>query len=130
MTFPVRITLLQDRNYRKGPQKVFPILERNSLQIPQKANGLQLSQRNVSFLRSSQLSSAKNGYIEAIEKMTRSDVVSSMWRTIREKCLIDPNQKQFAICDEQLFKVIGKKRFKVFGMMKYLKSHIRDPSKA
>ncbi|OWA50411.1 hypothetical protein BV898_14929 [Hypsibius exemplaris] len=64
------------------------------------------------------------------ERMTRSDVVSSMWRTIREKCLIDPNQKQFAICDEQLFKVIGKKRFKVFGMMKYLKSHIRDPSKA
>jgi len=63
------------------------------------------------------------------DRMTRSEVVSAMWRTIREKGLIDPNQKQFAICDDQLLKVIGKKRFKVFGMMKYLKSHIKDPSK-
>ncbi|GAV04984.1 hypothetical protein RvY_15178 [Ramazzottius varieornatus] len=60
------------------------------------------------------------------ERMTRSDVVSSMWKTIRERGLIDPNQKQFAVCDEQLFKVIGRKRFKVFGMMKFLKSHVRD----
>ncbi|XP_055357858.1 uncharacterized protein LOC129602747 isoform X2 [Paramacrobiotus metropolitanus] len=63
------------------------------------------------------------------ERMSRSEVVSAMWKTIRERGLIDPNQKQYAVCDEQLFKVIGRKRFKVFGMMKFLKGHIQDPNK-
>jgi len=38
----------------------------------------------------------------------------------------DPKNKQFAVCDEQLQKVFGVKRFRTFGMMKYLKSHFTD----
>lgn len=38
----------------------------------------------------------------------------------------DPKNKQFAICDDELFKVIGVKRFRTFGMMKYLKNHFVD----
>lgn len=40
--------------------------------------------------------------------------------------LQDPKNKQFAICDEELMKVIGVKRFRTFGMMKYLKNHFVD----
>merc|ERR1712071_338430 len=36
----------------------------------------------------------------------------------------DPKNKQFALCDEQLLKVFGVKRFRTFSMMKYLKTHL------
>merc|ERR1711970_959691 len=55
--------------------------------------------------------------------MPRHEVIKKMWAVIKERKLQDPSQKQFAICDEQLLKVIGVKRFKTFGMMKYLKNH-------
>lgn len=35
----------------------------------------------------------------------------------------DPSNKQYAICDDDLLKVIGVKRFRTFGMMKFLKNH-------
>merc|ERR1712051_57804 len=36
----------------------------------------------------------------------------------------DQKNKRWAICDEKLEKVIGEKRFKCFGMAKYLKEHM------
>ncbi|CAG9794662.1 unnamed protein product [Diatraea saccharalis] len=60
------------------------------------------------------------------DEMPRHEVVKRMWALIKEKQLYDPNNKQFAICDEGLYKVIGTKRFRIFGMMKYLKSHFID----
>lgn len=57
------------------------------------------------------------------ESMARHEVVKKMWAIIKEKNLYDPNNKQFAVCDDALFKVIGVKRFRTFGMMKYLKNH-------
>ena len=38
--------------------------------------------------------------------------------------LQDPKNKQWAICDDKLLKVIGEKKFKCFGMAKYLKDHL------
>jgi len=57
------------------------------------------------------------------EIMPRHEVVKKVWEVIKTRNLQDPSQKQFAICDDQLLKVIGVKRFKTFGMMKYLKNH-------
>ncbi|KAK4875069.1 hypothetical protein RN001_011491 [Aquatica leii] len=55
--------------------------------------------------------------------MARHEVVKKIWDIIKERDLYDPKNKQFAICDDALLKVIGVKRFRTFGMMKYLKSH-------
>ncbi|XP_065174086.1 uncharacterized protein Non2 [Atheta coriaria] len=57
------------------------------------------------------------------EVMARHEVIKKMWSIIKEKNLYDPKNKQFAICDEAMQKVIGVKRFRMFGMMKYLKDH-------
>lgn len=57
------------------------------------------------------------------EVMPRHEVVKKLWAVIKERNLQDPKQKQFAICDDQLLKVFGIKRFRTFGMMKYLKDH-------
>jgi len=62
-------------------------------------------------------------------EMARHDVVKKMWQIVKERELLDPKNKQFAICDDQLMKVIGTKRFRTFGMMKYLKHHISDLGK-
>ncbi|XP_029040938.1 upstream activation factor subunit spp27 isoform X2 [Osmia bicornis bicornis] len=80
----------------------------------------------------------KGGYTRAItlspelaavvgaEQMARHEVVKKVWSIIKERNLYDPKNKQFAICDDELMKVIGVKRFRTFGMMKYLKSHFVD----
>ncbi|XP_013197376.2 uncharacterized protein LOC106140338 isoform X1 [Amyelois transitella] len=60
------------------------------------------------------------------ERMPRHEVVKRVWAIIKEKKLYDPNNRQFAICDDALYKVIGTKRFRTFGMMKYLKTHFLD----
>lgn len=57
------------------------------------------------------------------KELPRHEVVKKVWKIIKEKNLYDPKNKQFAICDEQLEKVIGVKRFRTFGMMKYLMKH-------
>jgi len=57
------------------------------------------------------------------EALPRHEVVKKMWAIIKERNLYDPSNKQFAICDDDLMKVIGVKRFRTFGMMKFLKNH-------
>nr|ACO10826.1 Upstream activation factor subunit UAF30 [Caligus rogercresseyi] len=54
----------------------------------------------------------------------RHEVVKQVWAYIKENNLQDPSNKQFAICDEKLKKVIGEKKFKCFGMAKYFKNHM------
>jgi len=58
--------------------------------------------------------------------MARHEVVKKMWSIIKENNLYDPKNKQFAICDDKLLAVFGVKRFRTFGMMKYLKNHFVD----
>lgn len=57
------------------------------------------------------------------ETLPRHEVVKKVWALIKERNLYDPKNKQFAICDADLLKVIGVKRFRTFGMMKYLQPH-------
>merc|ERR1711890_184782 len=57
------------------------------------------------------------------DEMPRHEVVKRMWAIIKERNLYDPKNKQFAICDPELHKIMGVKRFHTFGMMKYLKNH-------
>ncbi|KAK7069340.1 hypothetical protein SK128_009513 [Halocaridina rubra] len=58
--------------------------------------------------------------------MPRHEVVRKLWAVIKERNLQDPGNKQYAICDDQLLKVIGVKRFRTFGMMKHLKDHFLE----
>uniref|UniRef100_A0A147BUD4 Putative rna polymerase i transcription factor uaf n=2 Tax=Ixodes TaxID=6944 RepID=A0A147BUD4_IXORI len=60
------------------------------------------------------------------DQMARHDVVKRMWGIFRERELIDPSNKRFGICDPELLRVFGQKRVRIFGMMKYLKNHIKD----
>jgi len=59
-------------------------------------------------------------------QMARHDVVKKVWQIIKEKNLYDPKNKQYAVCNDDLMKVIGVKRFRTFGMMKHLKKHFVD----
>jgi len=58
--------------------------------------------------------------------MPRHEVVKKLWAVIKERELQDPKNKQYAICDDQLMKVFGIKRFRTFGMMKHLKDHFLE----
>ncbi|XP_064080443.1 uncharacterized protein LOC135197268 isoform X3 [Macrobrachium nipponense] len=77
------------------------------------------------FTKSFKLSDELAAVVGA-DVMPRHEVVKKLWAVIKERNLQDPGNKQFAICDDQLFKVIGVKRFRTFGMMKHLKNHFLE----
>merc|ERR1712058_198260 len=58
------------------------------------------------------------------DEMSRHEVVKRMWAYIKDNKLQDPKNKQFIKCDEKLSKVIPTKKFRGFGMVKYLKEHM------
>uniref|UniRef100_A0A182S5W5 Uncharacterized protein n=1 Tax=Anopheles maculatus TaxID=74869 RepID=A0A182S5W5_9DIPT len=60
------------------------------------------------------------------ESLPRHEVVKKIWAIIKERNLYDPKNRQYAICDADLQKVMGVKRFRTFGMLKYLKPHFKD----
>ncbi|XP_054734654.1 uncharacterized protein LOC129242121 [Anastrepha obliqua] len=60
------------------------------------------------------------------ESLPRHVVVKKVWAIIKERNLYDPKNKQFAICDDELMKVMKVKRFRTFGMLKHLKPHFLD----
>lgn len=64
--------------------------------------------------------------IMGTDSCPRHEVVKKVWSIIKERNLYDPKNKQYAICDDELLKVIGVKRFRTFGMLKYLKQHFID----
>jgi len=80
------------------------------------------AKKQSAFTRSFKLSPELADVVGA-EVMPRHEVVKKLWAVIKERELQDPKNKQFAICDEQLLKVFGIKRFRTFGMMKFLKDH-------
>ncbi|KAJ8715797.1 hypothetical protein PYW07_010279 [Mythimna separata] len=59
-------------------------------------------------------------------ELPRHEVVKRVWAIIKEKQLFDPKNRQYAICDKALFKVIGEESFHTFSMMRYLKNHFLD----
>ncbi|XP_017011696.2 uncharacterized protein Non2 [Drosophila takahashii] len=58
--------------------------------------------------------------------LPRHEVVKKVWAIIKERDLYDPKNKQFAICDDELMKVMKIRRFRTFGMLKHLKPHFLD----
>lgn len=60
------------------------------------------------------------------ESLPRHEVVKKVWAIIKERNLYDPKNKQYAVCDDELHKIMGVKRFRTFGMLKYLKTHFTD----
>lgn len=55
------------------------------------------------------------------KELPRHEVVKKVWAIIKEKNLYDPKNKQYAICDSQLEKVIGVKRF-VAKLKKFIRN--------
>ncbi|KAF2890737.1 hypothetical protein ILUMI_15436 [Ignelater luminosus] len=62
-------------------------------------------------------------YLESHFRGEDRNGIKKVWSIIEERDLYDPKNKQYAICDDALFKVIGVKPFHTFGIMKYLKDH-------
>ena len=56
--------------------------------------------------------------------MPRHEVVKRMWAYIKENKLQDPKNKQMIKCDDKLAKIVPTKKFRGFGMTKYLKDHM------
>lgn len=81
-----------------------------------------VKRKSTGFTRPYQLSEALASVVGG-DTMARHEVVKKIWERIKEKNLYDPKNKQFAICDPELQKVMGVKRFRTFGMVKYLKNH-------
>lgn len=81
--------------------------------------------KGTGFTRPYKLSADLASVVGA-DEMPRHEVVKKVWAIIKERNLYDPKNKQFAICDSELQKVMGVKRFRTFGMLKYLKVHFLD----
>ncbi|RWS13980.1 hypothetical protein B4U79_14325 [Dinothrombium tinctorium] len=80
--------------------------------------------RNSGYMKTCQLSAELAAFVGESE-LPRHEVVKKIWGYVKEKNLFDPKNKQFAICDNELMKVFGVKRVKLFGMMKILSKHIK-----
>merc|ERR1719414_296151 len=68
--------------------------------------------------------SAELADIVGENEIPRHEVVKRMWAYIKENQLQDPKNKQMIRCDEKLAKIIPTKKFRGFGMTKYLKDHM------
>ncbi|XP_071558169.1 uncharacterized protein [Temnothorax nylanderi] len=67
--------------------------------------------------------------VVGVKQMRLSEVVSKIWSILKKRNLLDPEDKRYAFCDDELLKVFGEKRFLAFGMMKYLKNHMKQKHK-
>ncbi|CAD7006637.1 upstream activation factor subunit spp27 [Ceratitis capitata] len=81
--------------------------------------------KSTGFTRPYNLSPELSALLGA-EALPRHEVVKKVWAIIKERNLYDPKNKQFAICDDELMKVMKVKRFRTFGMLKHLKPHFLD----
>merc|ERR1711935_1074615 len=70
-------------------------------------------QKETGFTRTLTLSEDLEAIV-GTNKAPRHEVVKQMWAYIKENDLQDPKNKQFAICDEKLEKVIGEKKVQMF----------------
>nr|KAG5691792.1 hypothetical protein BaRGS_003188 [Batillaria attramentaria] len=60
------------------------------------------------------------------DRMPRPEVVKKLWEIAKERNLQDPSNKQFMLCDEEMLELFGRKKVRLFGMMKHLKPYIKD----
>lgn len=91
-----------------------------------KANKIQkkVERRGLGLKRPVKLS-PELAQLMGCKSMPRQSVIKKMWSIIKERNLYDPENRQFAICDEELQKIMKVKRFRAFGMMKFLEPHFQ-----
>ncbi|EDW69695.1 uncharacterized protein Non2 [Drosophila virilis] len=88
-------------------------------------SGSGTGRKSTGFTRAYNLSPELSALMGA-DSLPRHEVVKKVWAIIKERDLYDPKNKQFAICDDELMKVMKVKRFRTFGMLKHLKPHFLD----
>jgi len=57
---------------------------------------------------------------------SRGEVVKLMWKYIKDNDLQDPKNRTMVKCDDKLSKIIPTKKFRGFGMAKFLKDHMSN----
>lgn len=83
--------------------------------------------RNGSDVKKPYKLSAKLAELVGAKRLPRHVVVKKIFSFIKDNNLYDGNNKNYAICNKQLFDVIGVKRVKIFDIVKYLQKHfIKD----
>lgn len=99
--------------------------EESSKKSATKKDGKTKGKKENSYTKKLALS-ADLAELVGAKEMARPDVVKKMWEIVRERNLFDPSNKQFVICDAQLTKIFGEERIRMFGVMKYLKTHMSE----
>ena len=109
------------KRYEKEMEKYVPMsdTELNKLKAKAEKEKKERSE-NSGFKKPYKCSEKLKTFLNGQETITRAQLTSQMWAYFKEKNLKDPENKQFVISDDKLFKLIGERRFKAFGFMKYL----------
>lgn len=109
------------KRYEKEMEKYVPMsdTELNKLKAKAEKEKKERSE-NSGFKKPYKCSEKLKTFLNGQETITRAQLTKQMWAYFKEKNLKDPENKQFVISDDKLFKLIGERRFKAFGFMKYL----------
>ncbi len=59
-------------------------------------------------------------------KMSRHDVIKSVWQYVKANSLQDPSQKSFILCDDKLKGITKKKRIPQTELLVYITKHLSD----
>lgn len=108
------------RRTRSGGAKRRPPLKKNASKVKKEGTKKKSTYSKPSLL------SPTLAAIVGTNELPRSDVVKKLWDIAKEKNLFDPKNRQFVICDDEFYGLFGRKRVRMFGMMKYLSRHIYD----
>jgi chromatin remodeling complex protein RSC6 len=107
--------------YRKEMEKYVPMsdTELNKLKAKAEKEKQEKSEKS-GFKKPYKCSERLKTFLNGQETISRAQLTSEMWKYFKEKNLMDPENKQFVVSDDKLFKLIGERRFKAFGFAKYL----------
>jgi len=107
--------------YRKEMEKYVPMSDTELNKLKAKAEKeKQEKSENSGFKKPYKCSERLKTFLNGQETISRAQLTSEMWKYFKEKNLMDPENKQFVVSDDKLFKLIGERRFKAFGFAKYL----------
>ncbi|KAH8268789.1 hypothetical protein KR018_006647 [Drosophila ironensis] len=110
-----------------GSDSDYEVVKKPAAKKKAKASGAGggTGRKSTGFTRAYNLSPELSALMGA-PSLPRHEVVKKVWAIIKERDLYDPKNKQFAICDDELMKVMKIRRFRTFGMLKHLKPHFLD----
>ena len=107
--------------YQKEMEKYVPMSDAELNKLKQKAEKEKKEKsENSAFKKPYKCSEKLKTFLGGQETINRAQLTKEMWKYFKENNLMDPENKQFVVCDDKLFKLIGEKRFRAFGFAKYL----------